>query len=90
MSSHATLPCSAPGDQTTYGTNNVWIGYAYQGKNFDTYYGYINEAITTSPNFDESFGGDQVNYTPMVAPFILTTSVCVINLRKALQTEIIF
>ena len=53
---------SAQGDQTTYGTNNVWIGYAYSGQNFDNYQGYVNEGATSSPNFDESFGGAQVNY----------------------------
>ncbi|HMH24309.1 MAG TPA: T9SS type A sorting domain-containing protein [Puia sp.] len=55
-------PCTPLGDGTTYGTNNVWIGYAYQGKNFDTYKGYVTEGISSNPNFDESFGGDQVNY----------------------------
>lgn len=68
MSSHATPPCVALGDQTTYGTNNIWIGYAYQGKNFDTYYGYVNEGISSSPNFDENFGGDQVNYATNGCP----------------------
>jgi len=55
--------CStAQGNQTTYGTNNVWIGYAYTGTNFNNYQGYVNEGSSSSPNFDESFGGDQVNY----------------------------
>jgi hypothetical protein len=55
-------PCTPLGDQTTYGTNNIWIGYAYQGQNFDTYKGYTTEGIASDPAFDESFGGDQVNY----------------------------
>ncbi len=50
------------GDQTTYGANNVWIGYVYEGSNFNYYHGYVNEGSTSSPNFDESFGGAQVNY----------------------------
>ncbi len=55
--------CStAQGDQTTYGTNNTWIGYAYTGQNFNNYQGYVTEGNSFSPNFDESFGGDQVNY----------------------------
>ncbi|HTI92936.1 MAG TPA: T9SS type A sorting domain-containing protein [Puia sp.] len=55
--------CStAQGDQTTYGTNNVWIGYAYTGTNFANYQGYVTEGASSSPNFDESFGGNQVNY----------------------------
>ncbi|MBC7827653.1 MAG: hypothetical protein H7122_07910 [Chitinophagaceae bacterium] len=54
--------CTPQGDQTSYGTNNTWIGYAYQGLTFNTYNGYITEGNSSSPDFDESFGGDQVNY----------------------------
>ena len=54
--------CTPQGDQVTYGTNNTWIGYVYQGMNFNVYKGYVNEGSPASPNFDESFGGDQVNY----------------------------
>jgi len=55
--------CStAQGDQTTYGTNNVWRGYVYEGSNFNYYHGYVTEGSSTSPNFDESFGGTQTNY----------------------------
>ncbi|HLZ89668.1 MAG TPA: T9SS type A sorting domain-containing protein, partial [Puia sp.] len=53
---------TAQGNQTTYGTNNVWIGYVYTGMNFNNYQGYVNEGSASSPNFDESFGGNQVNY----------------------------
>jgi hypothetical protein len=48
---------TAAGDQTTYGTNNVWIGYVYTGQNFNNYQGYVNEGSAASPNFDEGFGG---------------------------------
>ncbi len=54
--------CTPSGDQTTYGTNNVWVGYVYQGKSFNTYKGYVNEGTAASPNFDESFGGNQATY----------------------------
>ncbi|RZK44993.1 MAG: hypothetical protein EOO94_04760, partial [Pedobacter sp.] len=54
--------CTPAGDQTTYGTNNVWIGYVYSGTNFNTYRGYVNEGITTNPDFDQSFGGANVTY----------------------------
>lgn len=54
--------CTPLGNQTTYGTNNVWIGYVYQGMNFNTYKGYVNEGTASNPNFDESFGGNSVNY----------------------------
>jgi hypothetical protein len=57
--------CStAQGDQTTYGTNNVWIGYVYTGMTLSTgnYQGYDNEGTASSPNFDEGFGGGGVTY----------------------------
>lgn len=55
--------CStAQGNQTSYGTNNVWIGYVYEGKSFNYYHGYVNEGSASNPNFNESFGGNQVNY----------------------------
>ncbi|GGA89222.1 T9SS type A sorting domain-containing protein [Puia dinghuensis] len=50
--------CStAQGNQTTYGTGNVWIGYVYTGMNFNNYQGYVNEGSASSPNFDENFNG---------------------------------
>ena len=60
--------CTPLGDQTTYGTNNVWIGYVYTGKTFNTYSGYVTEGISTNPNFDESFGGDNVTYNTNGCP----------------------
>src|ERR1700761_3218666 len=59
---HAFAKWTVMGNQTTYGTNNTWIGYVYQGKSFNTYKGYVNEGSSSSPNFDESFGGSQVTY----------------------------
>lgn len=53
---------SAQGDETTYGTNNVWIGYVYDNMNFTNYVGYVNEGNAGSPSFDQSFGGDNVSY----------------------------
>jgi hypothetical protein len=53
---------TAQGDQSTYGTNNVWIGYVYTGMNFNNYQGYVNEGSAASPNFDEGFGGGGVTY----------------------------
>jgi hypothetical protein len=54
--------CTPLGDQASYGTGTTWIGYVYQGKNFDTYTGYVNEGSASSSNFDESFGGPYVTY----------------------------
>lgn len=54
--------CSPQGDQVSYGTNNVWIGYVYDNMDFTGYAGYVNEGTTGNPNFDQSFGGSDVNY----------------------------
>ena len=54
--------CPPVGDQVTYGTNNQWIGYAYQGTNFNDYKGYVTEGTVVNANFDRNFGGNQVNY----------------------------
>ncbi|MFT3749472.1 MAG: PA14 domain-containing protein [Agriterribacter sp.] len=54
--------CTPTGNQNTYGTNNVWIGYVYDNLNLTTYRGYVNEGSASSPNFDQSFGGDNVTY----------------------------
>lgn len=55
--------CStAQGNQTTYGTNNVWIGYVYTGMAFNNYQGYVTEGTASSPDFNEGFGGGGVTY----------------------------
>ena len=54
--------CTPQGDQTTYGTNNVWRGYVYDNSNFTTYKGYVTEGTAGSPNFDQSFGGSNTTY----------------------------
>jgi hypothetical protein len=56
--------CTPAGDQSAYGNNNIWIGYVYNETNLATNYaGYVNEGVAGNPNFDQSFGGDNVNYT---------------------------
>ncbi|MFT3937078.1 MAG: T9SS type A sorting domain-containing protein [Chitinophagaceae bacterium] len=52
-----TSVCLGSENTAVYGTNNTWIGYMYQGMNFDQYKGYINKGTSTNPNFDENFGG---------------------------------
>ena len=54
--------CTGSGNPAIYGTNNQWIGYVYTGMNFNSYKGYVSEGSALSPNFDESFGGDNVTY----------------------------
>ncbi|TAH04828.1 MAG: T9SS C-terminal target domain-containing protein [Sphingobacteriales bacterium] len=61
-------PCTPLGDQTSYGNNNVWIGYVYDAVNFTTYQGFVNQGNTTSPNFDQNFGGNAVNYNTNGCP----------------------
>jgi hypothetical protein len=54
--------CTPQGDETSYGINNVWIGYVYDNINFTSYKGYVNEGNAGSATFDENFGGDDVTY----------------------------
>jgi hypothetical protein len=61
-------PCTPQGNETSYGTSNVWKGYVYDNLNFTTYKGYVNEGTSGSPNFDESFGGDNVSYATNGCP----------------------
>ncbi|HTE27458.1 T9SS type A sorting domain-containing protein [Flavitalea sp.] len=66
-------PCTPAGDQTTYGTGNVWIGYVYSGTNFNTYRGYVNEGNAGNYEFDQNFGGSSVSYVTNGCP--ITTNV---------------
>ena len=72
-SSNRLTACTPQGDQTTYGSNGVWIGYVYQEKSFNVYKGYVNEGVTANPNFDESFGGSQVSYNTNGCPVYTDT-----------------
>ncbi|RYY59633.1 MAG: hypothetical protein EOO05_12640, partial [Chitinophagaceae bacterium] len=54
--------CTPQGDQTTYGTNDVWIGYVYSNIDFTGYVGYVNQGASGNPFFDQNFGGDDVMY----------------------------
>lgn len=56
-------PCTPQGTPTVYGTNNVWIGYVYDNIDFTNYRGYVNQGNSSSLNFDQNFGGDDVTYT---------------------------
>ncbi len=55
-------PCTPQGDQTTYGTNEVWIGYVYDNTNFTGYHGFVTQGIAEDPSFNQSFGGSNVSY----------------------------
>ena len=62
-SASAQACATAQGDTTVYGTNNVWEGYVFKGMNFQNgYQGYVTEGTTTSPNFNETFGGGGGTY----------------------------
>jgi hypothetical protein len=65
--------CTPQGDQTSYGTNDTWIGYIYTGMNFDSYKGFVNEGVAGNPNFDERFTGDYVDYATNGCPVYTQT-----------------
>lgn len=60
--------CKPKGNETTYGTDNVWRGYVYDGTNFKTYKGYVTEGSRSDPDFDESFGGSDEDYNTNGCP----------------------
>lgn len=55
--------CSPKGNETKYGSSDVWIGYVYDNIDLTSYKGYVNEGVSGNANFDESFGGSYVNYS---------------------------
>jgi hypothetical protein len=65
--------CTPAGDETTYGTGNVWTGYVYNNINFTSYSGYVTEGNAGSPDFDENFTGDYANYTTNGCPVYTET-----------------
>jgi hypothetical protein len=60
--------CTPAGDQVTYGSNNVWLGYVYSGTNFNTYHGYITAGTTGSDAFDHNFGGSNTTFVTNGCP----------------------
>ncbi len=59
--------CVPAGNEVSYGTNNSWIGYLYEGKNFTTYKGYINRG-GLSGIFKENFGTIDRSNAPTNCP----------------------
>ena len=55
-------PCTPAGDQTTYGSNDAWIGYVYSGTTFTTYQGYVTAGTAGNYAFDQNFGGAYVGF----------------------------
>jgi len=74
--------CTPQGNQTSFGTNNVWRGYVYDNADFTSYKGYVTEGSASSPNFDENFGGDNVTYTTNGCSINTTTFSVRYKLRK--------
>lgn len=54
--------CTPAGDQTSYGSNDVWLGYVYDNANLTGYAGYVQQGSAGNPQFDQNFGGDDVLY----------------------------
>lgn len=74
--------CTPQGNQTTFGTNNVWRGYVYDNADFTSYKGYVTEGTASSPNFNEGFGGDNVTYATNGCSINTTTFSVRYKLRK--------
>ena len=55
--------CTSTPATPSYGTNNRWNAYFYDGKNFETHRRSTTNAYgtTASPTFDTNFGGDDAN-----------------------------
>jgi hypothetical protein len=53
--------CTPQGNQTSYGSANIWIGYVYQGSSFESYKGFVTQGSSQSPDFAVSFGLDSPN-----------------------------
>jgi hypothetical protein len=77
-------PCTPAGDETAYGISDTWIGYVYDNINFTAYSGYINEGVTGNPNFNESFGGDDVTLATNGCPVYTASFSVRYKLRKTL------
>lgn len=74
--------CNPTGNEVSYGNNNVWRGYVYNNMDFTSYRGYVTEGTSTNPNFDESFGGDDVTYNTTSCSIQTSTYSVRYKLRK--------
>ena len=79
--------CTPLGDQATYGTSDSWIGYVYDNMDLTNYKGYVNEGVAGNPNFDQSFGGDNVTYATNGCSINTTTFSVRYKLRKTFATS---
>ncbi len=79
--------CTPSGNPSVYGTNNTWIGYMYRGINFNTYRGAITAGNSTSPNFNLTFNGAQVNYPTSGCPVYTDTFSVRFLLTKTFNNE---
>ena len=66
--------CSGTENTNTYGANNIWNGYVYDGINFDIYAGMVHEGAAGSPDFDQNFGRTVMSYATSVCPVETETS----------------
>src|SRR5450432_1600683 len=72
LATNGNAQCTPQGNPATYGTGNTWIGYMYQGKNFNTYKGYVTEGNSNAA-FDESFTAAQTNFATNGCPVYTDT-----------------
>ena len=77
--------CNPQGNQTSYGSNNVWIGYTYNNTNFSSYRGSITRGVAGNPNFDTDFGGSNTNFNTAGCQVQTETFSVRLKLTKALS-----
>jgi hypothetical protein len=74
--------CTPAGNETSYGASDTWIGYVYDNMGFTNYKGYVNEGAPGNPAFNETFGGDYVNYATNGCPVYTESFSVRYKLRK--------
>jgi hypothetical protein len=79
--------CTPSGNPSVYGTKNTWIGYMYRGVNFNTYRGSITAGNPSSPNFNLTFNGSQVNFPTSGCPVYTDTFSVRFRLTKTFNNE---
>lgn len=70
--------CSGTEDVNLYGTGNTWIGYVYDGTNFEAYKGAVTEPL----NFIQNFGGDNTTFATSGCPVTTETFSVRYRLRR--------
>lgn len=70
---NVTAVCTGSENTAISPTGNIWNGYLYDGTGFQLYSGLVHEGSTTSPNFDQSYGGNTATVTSSACPVYTET-----------------